>query len=244
MRRLIASSLAALMLTLGVPLIGAANGTAASVFGQVVDAGGRGAAGTTVDLLQNGAVLSSTVTTFDGRFTMNGIAPGTYVVRTLVNGRPAGVQVSLKAGQSAPVVVVLPSMVTAAAQAQFASLLANLATTVAGTTMATVVTELAAQAAADADEGIVTEAAQSGATFVVLLQALQNSNLTPAQITAVANAVVQIAVSLPPETPAETQQAITSFISSSPTITIPQPAGAPPIVITTPAPTFTGSATQ
>lgn len=199
MRRLIASSLSALLLTLGVPLAGTANGTAASVFGQLVDAGGRGSSGMTVELLKNGATIGSTVSGSDGRFTMNGIAPGTYVVRTVVNGQPAGVQVTLKPGETAPVIVVLPSMVTAAAQAQLASLLANLSTTLAGVAGATVVTEAVESAAADADEDEIVDALQSGQLVQVLAQALASvsANLTPAQQTAIANTLTQIVASLP-----------------------------------------------
>jgi hypothetical protein len=243
MRRLIASSLAAVALMLGMPVLGTANGTAASVFGQVVDAGGRGSAATTVELLQNGALITTTVTSFDGRFTMNGITPGNYIVRASVNGRPAGVQVSLKAGESAPVLVVLPSMVTAAAQAQFASLLANLSTTVAGTTMATVVSELAAIAQEAADEERIEDAVANGQTITVLLNALATAGLNPQQTAAVAGTLVQIAVSLPPSTPPTIQQALNTFIAQQPLITIPTAPGQAPIVIPTPPPLFTASTT-
>lgn len=241
MRRLIAVSLTALMLTLGLPLVGTANGTAASVFGQVVDAGGRGSSATTVELLRNGAVIGSTVTSFDGRFSMNGITPGTYVVRTMVNGRPSGVQVSLKAGESAPVLVVLPSMVTAQAQAQFASLLANLSTTLAGTTMATVVSAAAAEAASAQDDELVEDSVKNESTLNVLLAALQTAGLTPQQTQAIASAVIQIAVSLPPTTNQTTQNAVADLVATTPTITIITNTGT--ITVTTPPPVFTASAT-
>lgn len=245
MRRFIASSLTAVMLTLGVPLIGSANGTAASVMGQVVDASGRGSSGMTVELLKDGAMLGSTVSGADGRFTMNGIAPGTYVVRTMVQGRQAGVQVSLKAGESAPVVVVLPSMVTAAAQAQFASILANLSTTLAGTTMATVVTEVAAQAQQASDEQKVEDAVANQTVLTTLLSALNNAQLTAAQQQAVAQVVVQIVVSVPEQAKPELTQAVQDFSNGLPQITIPGSNGAPPIVITIPAPIVaTGSGSQ
>lgn len=247
MRRLVAGSLAAFMLMFGVPVVGTANGTAASVLGQVVDAGGRASSGQTVELVLNGAVISIAVTSADGRFTFNSIAPGTYQVRTMVNNQPAGVQLSLKAGEAAQAVVVLPSMATAAAQAQFASLLANLATTVAGTTMATVVTELAAQAAEAADEEQVEDSITNQATLNTLFAALQtalgNSGLSPQQIANVAGTLVQIAVTLPPTTNPALIDAVTTFVNTTPTISIPQPPGQPPVFITTPPPLFSASGT-
>lgn len=240
MRRLVAGSLAALMLMFGVPVVGLANGSAATVLGQVVDAGGRASSGQTVELVQNGAVLRVTVTTADGRFTFSSIAPGTYQVRTMVKNQPAGVQLSLKAGEAAQAVVVLPSMVTSAAQAQFASLLASLSTTVAGTTMATVVSELAAEAQQAADEGRIEDAVANQTTLNTLLTALQNAGLNPAQTGAVAGTIVQIAVSLPPSTPQGIQDAVTTFVNTTPTITIP----GTNVVITTPPPLFAASATQ
>lgn len=246
MRRLVAASLAALMLMFGVPVVGIANGSGATVLGQVVDAGGRASSGKTVELVLNGAVISVAVTTADGRFTFNSIAPGTYQVRTMVNNQPAGVQLSLKAGEAAQAVVVLPSMATSAAQAQFASLLASLSTTVAGTAMATVVAELAAQAQQAADEGKIESSIANGAILQTLLTALQNAGttLTPAQQGAVVGTLVQIAVSLPPSTPPAIQQALNTFIATTPVITIPGAPGQPPIVIVVPPPIFTASATQ
>ena len=243
MRRLVAGSLAALMLMFGVPVVGTANGSTASVLGQVVDAGGRASSGQTVELVLNGAVIGTTVTVGDGRFTFSNLVPGTYQVRTMVNNQPAGLQLSLKAGEAAQAVVVLPSMATSAAQAQFASLLANLATTVAGTTMATLVTELAAQAQEAADNNQVEDAIKNLTTLNTLLAALQTAGLSPAQTGAVAGAIIQIAVSLPPSTPIETQNALITFINNNPTIQIPGPTPGSTVPITTPRPIFTASGT-
>ena len=244
MRRLVAGSLAALMLMFGVPVVGTANGSTASVLGQVVDAGGRASSGQTVELVLNGAVIGTTVTVGDGRFTFSNLVPGTYQVRTMVNNQPAGLQLSLKAGEAAQAVVVLPSMATSAAQAQFASLLANLATTVAGTTMATLVTELAAQAQEAADNNQVEDAIKNLTTLNTLLAALQTAGLSPAQTGAVAGAIIQIAVSLPPSTPIDTQNALITFINNNPTIQIPGPTPGSFVPITTPRPIFTASGTQ
>jgi hypothetical protein len=208
MRRFIASSFVALMLTLGLPFVGTANGTAASVFGQVVDAGGRGSGGTRVELLMYGAAVGTTTTSSDGRFIFSGIVPGTYVVRAMVKGQPAGLQVSLKAGESAPLLVVLPSMVTAQAQVQLASLLANLSTTLAGVAGATVVTEAVAEAAEDEDNDKIVDAIENNTIVTVLAQAIASvsGSLSPQQQAAISITLGQIIASLPPSAPPEVAQ--------------------------------------
>lgn len=224
MRRLIASSLAGLMLTLGVPLVGSANGATANVVGQVVDASGRGSESTRVELLLNGAAIGTTTTSSGGSFMFTGIVPGTYVVRTMVNGQPAGVQVSLKAGQNAPVVVVLPSLMTAAAQAQLASLLANLSTTMAGVAGATVAAEAVEEALADSDIDEIIEALENDTVANVLVQALvtAGANLSPQQQTALATTLGQIIASLPeaanPELTDELEEALDELITNGGTI--------------------------
>jgi hypothetical protein len=101
-----------LTLAIGAPFVGA-DPSAATVLGQLVDAGGRGAVGRSVELVRDGAVVATTVTAVGGEFMFVGIAPGSYVVRTMVNNHAAGLKVSVNAGETAPVTVVLPSLATA-----------------------------------------------------------------------------------------------------------------------------------
>jgi hypothetical protein len=202
MRKFVAGLLAVLTMAVGVPVV-TANGATASVVGQIVDAGGRGSAGLTVELLRDGAVVSSTVTIYGGNFTFSSIAPGNYLVRTTVNSRPAGVSVSLRSGESTPVLVVLPSMATASEQAQLAGLLGNLLTTVASTTLATVVTELYEEAQADEDDSDINEAKQSGEAVAVLQTALQQiltqnpSAIPPQLLQQILQEINQIANNIP-----------------------------------------------
>ncbi len=112
MRKLIVVSLAALLVSLGIPAAAQAQTPVrlASVAGQVVDASGRGAIGQRVELVQNGVIVQTTSTTARGSFAFASVAAGDYVVRTNVNNTPAGIRVSLAAGMNAAnATIVLPS---------------------------------------------------------------------------------------------------------------------------------------
>ena len=115
MRQVVTGLLVLLTVTIGAPMVGA-DPSAATLIGQVVDAGGRGSVGRSVELVRDGAVVSTAVTAASGEFQFAGIAPGSYVVRTMVNNQPAGTRISVNAGQSIPVTVVLPSLATASPQ--------------------------------------------------------------------------------------------------------------------------------
>ncbi len=116
-RKSLAVLLSAITLTFGVPSIGAAQGSilkTATVRGQVVDAGGRGATGMRIELVSDRLVVATTVSSTDGHFSFAGLPAGNYVVRTTVNGQPSGVRVSVTAGETAPTaLLVLPSVATA-----------------------------------------------------------------------------------------------------------------------------------
>jgi hypothetical protein len=112
MRQFVTALLVLVTLAIGAPLVGA-DQSAAALTGQLVDAGGRGVVGQPVDLVRDGAVVTSTVTTVNGEFMFTGVAPGSYVVRTMVNNHSAGTRIAVKAGESIPVTVVLPSLATA-----------------------------------------------------------------------------------------------------------------------------------
>lgn len=145
LRRVLAVSLAAIMLTLGVPVTGVAQASmkTANLRGQVVDAGGRGASGLRVELVSDGLVLSSTISTTDGHFNFPGVPAGAYVVRTMANGQPAGVRVSV-GSTDATALIVMPSLAKAAPQVGIAAGLAtNMVITVGTTAIAVTVTTVA-----------------------------------------------------------------------------------------------------
>ncbi len=112
--------LLAVALALGVPVPGMAQGrslSAAKIHGQIVDAGGRGALGIRVELVKNSLVVTTTLSTTDGHFNFTDVPVGQYVVRTVVNGHPAGVRVSVAPGDAdVPALIVLPSLAKASAQ--------------------------------------------------------------------------------------------------------------------------------
>lgn len=119
MRGSIATLLIALTVTFGIPAVGSAQaGRSAMLNGQIVDAGGRGSSGRTVELISEGMVVGMTTSTADGHFSFAIGGAGSYIVRTIVNGHPAGIRVSVVKGQNPPMaLLVLPSAVTASAQA-------------------------------------------------------------------------------------------------------------------------------
>jgi hypothetical protein len=113
MRKLVAVSLAGLLVLIGIPAVAQAQSTfrAAAVSGQVVDASGRGAVGQRVELVEYGAVMQTTNTTSRGAFTFTSVPSGDYVVRTMVNSTPAGIRVSVNPGVSVTnATIVLPSV--------------------------------------------------------------------------------------------------------------------------------------
>jgi len=201
MRRLVAGVLVVATVAFGVPMVGSANGTTANVIGQLVDAGGRGAEARRVELVRDGVVVGSAVTNTGGNFVFGSIAPGTYTVRTIANGQPAGLMVTVKAGETAPVLVVLPSMATASGQAQLASLLANLLATATGTVAAAALTEALEEAQADEDAGILDSTAENNEAIQILTSALQQAivrgDVTIADISELGNALAEIAGNVP-----------------------------------------------
>jgi len=117
LRKFVAVLLSAVALTFGAPVVGIAQSKAPStsvVRGQVVDAGGRGATGLSVELVREGFAVATTVSGPDGHFSFAGVPAANYVVRTMVNGRPSGVRVAVVAGEATQTaLLVLPSVATA-----------------------------------------------------------------------------------------------------------------------------------
>lgn len=118
MRKSIANLLIAFSITLGLPAVGSAQaGKAGNLFGQIVDATGRGSAGRTVELVSDGMVVGMTTSSADGHFTFAVGSSGSYIVRTIVNGHPAGIRIAVTSGQNPPMaLLVLPSAATSSPQ--------------------------------------------------------------------------------------------------------------------------------
>jgi len=149
MRKSIAVLLIALSVTLGMPTVASAQaGRSALLNGQIVDAGGRGSSGRSVELISDGMVVGMTTSSVDGHFSFAIGGAGTYIVRTIVNGHPAGIRVSVVKGQNPPMaLLVLPSAVTASAQAGVLisgglSALASVASVTVSLATAAIVTQL------------------------------------------------------------------------------------------------------
>lgn len=115
MRRMLTAAATAIVLAFGMPLASsAASATTASLSGKAVDVSGRAVAGQRVELLRGTQVVSVATTTVSGDWMFLSVVPGSYVVRTTVNGKVAGVRVTVRAGQAlAGNMIVLPA--TAAA---------------------------------------------------------------------------------------------------------------------------------
>lgn len=118
MRRSIASLLIAFTAMLGMPAVSSAQaGRSALLNGQIVDAAGRGSSGRTVELISDGMVVGMTTSSADGHFSFAVGGSGSYIVRTIVNGHPAGIRVSVVRGQNPPMaLLVLPSFATSSPQ--------------------------------------------------------------------------------------------------------------------------------
>ena len=107
--------------------------TAKNLNGRSIDAAGRAVAGQRVELMKDLQVLAATTSSESGEWSFS-VAPGDYVVRMNINGKIAGIQVSVVPG--IPVTGTLIVVPAAAASPQIgtlASLLANLAVTTAAT---------------------------------------------------------------------------------------------------------------
>lgn len=115
MRTLIALSLVVAMALLGAPVSLLAQSAQAArpgaVSGEALDAGGRALVNQRVELVQTTQVVQTTTTGTRGEWTFSHVAPGDYVVRTLLaNGQTAGVRVSVAPGQTvANTLIVSPS---------------------------------------------------------------------------------------------------------------------------------------
>lgn len=109
-----------------------------SVAGRAVDAAGRGVGSQRVELMQGGFVVSVATTSAHGEWAFRDVRPGDYVVRMTINGKVAGVRVSITAGQAtAGTLIVVPTSTVAPQLGSLASLVLSLGPTAATAVAAT-----------------------------------------------------------------------------------------------------------
>jgi hypothetical protein len=165
MRSALTAVFSAVLIAVCVPLVGDAQGSTATVAGQIVSASGVGQSGLTVDLVSEGMVVSSTVTIGDGHFRFLGLPAGNYVVRTTMNGQPIGVKVSATAGATAPALIVLPSVAKASPGVIVAAIAPALAS-IAATTASVIANTVAINQAENGDVTFVAQSQQAATQFL------------------------------------------------------------------------------
>lgn len=170
-RKALTVLLSALMLTMAVPLVGIAQAPTSTLRGQVVDPGGRGATNLRVELVNSERVVVATaMSSTDGHFSFAGVPAGNYVVRTYVNGQPAGVRASVAAGSTpSTALLVLPSVAVASPGVIVAALGPALGSIVAAT-VTVVGNTIVIQSAENGDVKFIVENQQQARQF------LQNLN--------------------------------------------------------------------
>jgi hypothetical protein len=184
MRKSLTSMLAVAAIALGFPTVGNAqsSGRSTTLIGQVVDAGGRGSSGRTVELVSDGVVVGTTTSTYTGQFMFAVGSAGSYVVRTMVNGHPAGIRVAVRAGENPPMaLLVLPSTAAASYQGIFISTAINAAVSAASAGATITVSAVATQLAQKNDDELLSDPATQAQVIQVLQQIVQQ--LAPAGTT-------------------------------------------------------------
>lgn len=188
MRRVLTAAATALVLAFGMPIAASSEVSAstASLSGRAVDVSGRAVAGQRVELLRGTQIVSVDTTNLSGHWMFLSVAPGSYVVRTTVNGKVAGVRVTVRAGQAvAGNLIVLPASAAAPQVGVAAGLLG-------GASSAVVTAAAAAVAAATSVAAeTVTLEADAEKIFEVL------ADLTPTQRAAFAEALKEAIQDLP-----------------------------------------------
>lgn len=183
MRKSLAVLLSILTLALGAPMVGIAQAPrSTSVSGQVVDTGGRGAAGSRLELVSDSMVVATTMSTTDGHFSFPGVPLGSYVVRTYVNGQPIGIRVTATAGSPASALLVLPSVAGASPAVVAGPLIGMLGPVLAGTVA---VSATAVTISADDDATTVITSAGEALTYLSQLVAANPELLTDTRVVGV-----------------------------------------------------------
>jgi hypothetical protein len=184
-RKALALALTVAVMTLAVPATMLAENPTlvGSVAGRAVDAAGRGVGSQRVELMQGGFVVSVGMTSAHGEWSFRDVKPGDYIVRMTLNGKVAGVRVSVTAGQAAAgTLIVVPTASVAPQIGSLASLVLSLAPTAA--------TAVAATGFAQSVDTETTLPSEE-----VLMEILEN--LTPAQAVAFAEAIQEVIANNP-----------------------------------------------
>lgn len=188
MRKVLTAAATAFVLAFGMPPAASSgeSGSTASLSGRVVDVSGRAAAGQRVELLRGTQVVSVATTTLAGDWMFLSVVPGSYVVRTTVNGKVAGIRATVRAGQAlAGHLIVLPA--TAAAPQ-----IGLVAGALGGASSAVVTAAAAALATATAATQDVVTLEPDAKKILEVLTAL-----SPAQRQAFAEALLEAIANLP-----------------------------------------------
>jgi hypothetical protein len=220
MRKSLISLVTALSMLFAMPAVSIAQvGKSASLFGQIVDATGRGAAGKTVELVSEGVVVGMTTSSADGHFTFAVGSSGSYVVRTIVNGHPAGIRVAVTSGKNPPMaLLVLPTFATSSPQIGVLISGGINGLIAAGTIVASTVTSsLVTLVSEKKDEEILADPETKAQAQAALIQVIaQITNQTPQQVQ---QQVVNNGGTLPaglPGVPAGLVTAVNAIITNTP----------------------------
>lgn len=187
MRKALTAAIAAAVLMFGMPLSASAGpANTASLTGRVVDVSGRAIAGQRVELLRGTQIVSVGTTSLSGMWMFPSIAPGTYVVRMTLNGKVAGVRVTVGAGQALAGTLIVAPATAAAPQ------IGLVAGALGGASSAVVTAAAAALATATAATQDVVTLEPDAKKILEVLTAL-----SPAQRQAFAEALIEAIANLP-----------------------------------------------
>ena len=114
MKKLTTLVLVLVTASLGFPTVGLAqarpNASLGTISGETLDAGGRALASQRIELVRDSEAINSTMSGSRGEWSFTNVAPGEYVVRSVINGMVAGARVSVAPGQlMARALIVAPS---------------------------------------------------------------------------------------------------------------------------------------
>ncbi|MEQ1761131.1 MAG: carboxypeptidase-like regulatory domain-containing protein [Vicinamibacterales bacterium] len=118
----------AIMLGVALSFSAQASSLVGSITGRAVNAAGGAVSNQRVDLVRGGQVINVATTNAQGGWSFGNVAAGDYVVRTSVNGKLAGVRVSVAEGASvSATTIVVPTAAVAPQFGALSSLVSSLA---------------------------------------------------------------------------------------------------------------------